>query len=267
MKTLVTHINPHLDDIAAVWLFRRFNPDFKDASLEFISATREAAKDESGEKIYLGTGGGRFDEHKEGLDSAAATLVYEHLKEQGLTPHDEITQKALEKLINWNQLIDTGKAPSSEFDEFSVQAYLRPLDSNPQTSQKAVELGSEVLDRILEVLKRNEQSQVDWEKRIEFETKFGKSYAIVSGAVDRAFCKKQDGNLFLMVDPKYKSVQFYSDSSDLEPIYQKVKEMDPEASWFLHQSHHMVICGSGSAPDSKPTKLSVEQLIEAAKSV
>lgn len=267
MKTLVTHINPHLDDILAIWLFRKFNPDFKDVSLGFISASRDAAKDESEDKIYIGTGGGKFDEHKEGLQTCAGTLVYEWLKEKGLTPQDEITQKALEKLVAWNKQIDTGKATVSEFNEFSVQAYIRPLDGNPESSKKAVELGSGILDRILEVLKRNEQSVLDWEKRVEFETRFGKSIAVVSRSVDRAFCKQKGRDLFLMHDPKYHSFQFYSDSNDLESIYQKVKELDPEASWFLHQSHHMVICGSGSAPDSKTSKLSLEQLIEIAKTL
>lgn len=271
MKTLVTHINPHLDDIVGIWLFRKYNPEFTNSLIEFISASREAGilseQSESKDKIYVGTGGGRFDEHKEGLETCAGTLVYEWLKEKGLSPQDNITEKALQKLIKWNQLIDTGKAEIHQINEFSVPAFLRPLDGNPETSKKAVELGGEILDRILEVLKRNEQSLIDFEKRVEFETRFGKSIAVTSETIDRSFCKKQDGELFLMHDPKYNSYQFYSDTHDLEPIYQKVKELDPEASWFLHQSHHMVIRGSGSAPDSTPTKLSLEQLIEVAKSI
>lgn len=261
-KTLITHINPHLDDICAIWLFRKFHPEFKDAQIEFISASRNS--DQSEEKVFLGTGGGRFDEHKEGLETCAGTLVYQYLKQQGYISSD---QKALEKLVAWNQRIDLGKGAPSEVDEFSVQAFIRPLDNNPESSQKAVQLGEQILDRILQVLKRKEQSLIDWEERVEFETQFGKSYAITSETVDRAFCKQQGGDLFLMHDPKYNSVQFYSDSNDLEPIYKKVKELDPDASWFLHQSHHMVICGSGSAPDSTPTKLSFEELIEVAKSV
>lgn len=267
MKTLITHINPHLDDILAIWLFRKYNPEFNGANLEFISASKDAAKDESIDKIYVGTGGGQFDEHKEGLDTCSGSLVFDFLSQKGFIPKDEITQKALEKLVEWNRLIDTGKAPVSEFGEFSVSAYIRPLDGDVQTSTKAVQLGSEILDRILEVLKRNEQSKVDWEARVEFQTKFGKTYAIRSQSIDRSFCKGQDGDLYIMHDPKYNSFQFYSDTADLEPIYEKVKQSDPGASWFLHQSHHMVICGSGSAPDSKPSKLSLDQLMEVAKSV
>ena len=67
----------------------------------------------------------------------------------------------------------------------------------------------------------------------------------------------------------YNGVQFFTPSHDLDlsPIYEKVKELDPEADWFLHQSHHMVLCGSSAAPDARPTKLTFEELIEVAKSL
>lgn len=266
MKTLVTHINPHLDDILGIWLFRKFHPEFKDAQIEFISASRESIETE--EKIFIGTGGGKFDEHKEGLKTCAGSLVYEYLKDAGLFPKDELTQKALERLVEWNKLIDTGKAPDSEFDEFSVQSLIRVRDNSTDSSKRSVELGEEILGRILQVLKRKEQSLLDWEKAVEFISKFGKSYGVISETINREFCREQDGDLFLMYDPKYKSVQFFTPRDlDLEPIYRKVRELDPDASWFLHQSHHMVICGSSSAPDSKPTKLSFEELIELAKSI
>lgn len=269
MKTLVTHINPHLDDIASIWLFKKFHPDFREANLEFISASRDAASKETEERIFVGTGGGRFDEHKEGLETCAGTLVYEYLKEKNYIPADEITRKALDKLTQWNQLVDTGKAPTSEFDAFSVQAFIRGRDNLPESSKKSVELGIEILDRILEILKRKEQSIKDWEKRVEFNTKFGRSFAVISETVDREFCREQGGDLFLMYNPKRSSVQFFTPSFeiDLKPIYDKTKALEPEATWFLHQSHHMVICGSSSAPDSKPTKLSFKQLIEVIKAL
>lgn len=265
MKTLVTHINPHLDDIAGIWLFRKYHPDFKEAKIEFISASREAASDESEDKIYIGTGGGKFDEHKEGLSTCAGSLVFEYLNANGFIPKDELTQKALKKLVEWNLLVDTGKAPHLEFDEFSVQSFIRAKDNSQDNSKKSVELGEEILNRILKVLKKKEQSILDWEKRVEFESKFGKGYGIISEAVNREFCREQDGDLYLMYSPKYSSVQFFAPDKDIREIYDKIKIKDAEASWFLHQSHHMVICGSSSAPDSKPTKLNFEQLIEVAK--
>lgn len=264
-KILITHINPHLDDILGIWLFRKFDPEFKEANLEFISASRDAAKAESEDKVYIGTGGGAFDEHKEGLESCAGTLVYEYLNQAGKIPRDPISQKALEKLVKWNQLIDTGKAPESEFDEFSIQSLIRIKNGGKDSSKAAVKLGEEILNRIYEVLKEKEQSLLDWEKRVEFKSKFGKAYAVRSETINREFCRQQNGDLYLMSDPKYNSVQYFAPSKDIKEIYDRVKQQDPQASWFLHQSHHMVLCGSSSAPDSKPTRLTFEQLIDIAK--
>jgi hypothetical protein len=263
MKTLITHINPHLDDIVGIWLLKKYNPEFKEALVEFMSASHKGEQ-ETEDRVFVGTGGGKFDEHKEGLDTCAGTLVYEYLDQNGFIPSDA-TKKALEKLIHWNFLIDTGRGSNSEFDEFSVQSFIRTKDSKDDSSLKSVELGREVLDRILEVLIKKEQSILDWEKRVEFESKFGKGYGVESETVNREFCREQDGEIYIMVDPKNKGVQYFSPQVDIEEIYKKVKEQDSEADWFLHQSHHMVICGSSSAPDSKPTKLSFEQLIDVAK--
>lgn len=265
MKTLITHINPHLDDIAAIWLYKKYHPDFKDAAIEFISASDGNKESEENEdKVFLGVGRGKFDEHKGDLDDCAASLVWKDLKEKGFTPTDQTSLNALEDLVDWVKLDDLGKSKS---DEFGVSAWIRPKYSDDASSQKAIELGKEILDRILDVLKRKHQAKIEWETHIEFDSKFGKGYAIKGKAVDREFCKNIGGDLFLMVDPENNSVQYFTPSFeiDLKPIYDKVKQLDPDADWFLHQSHHMVICGSGSAPDSKKTKLSFEQLIEAAK--
>jgi len=111
------------------------------------------------------------------------------------------------------------------------------------------------------------QSEKDWNSRIEFETQFGKSVAITSETVDRSFTRDRGFNLVLMYDPKFKSAQFFTPSFDidLEPIYKKLIEKEPNSGWFLHQSHHMVICGSSSAPEQN-TSLTFEQLIDIAKS-
>lgn len=275
MKILVTHINPHLDDIFAIWLFKKFHPDFGDAEIKFLSAAKEGITfegkqvDSDPDIVHFGIGRGKFDEHKGDVGECAGSLVWKDIRRQGLAPGDELERKVLEELVEWNKLIDTGKAPLHEFSEFSVQSFIRPLDSKKDSSQKALQLGEEILDRILEVLKRKQQSLKDWEKRVEFASKFGKTIAVSSQTIDRAFCKRMGGDLFIIYNPKYRSVQFFTPSHeiDLKPIYDEVKKRDSDASWFLHQSHHMVICGSSSAPDSKPTKLMFEQLIKVAKSI
>ena len=269
MKTLITHINPHLDDIFAIWLLKKYDPKYRDFEIDFISASHNKAGEETADRVFVGTGGGKFDEHKEGLATCAGSLVYEALKKENLLPKDALEVKALEAMVEWNRQIDMGLAPTSEFGEFSVQAFIRSKDSTKESSLDDVSLGRKILNRVLLVQIRTQESLKDWESRVEFETKFGKSIAVKSNTIDRAFCKKMEGNLFLLVSPQHNGVQFFTPSHeiDLSPIYDKLKQLDPIADWFLHQSHHMVLCGSSSAPDAKPTKLSFEQLIEVAKSV
>lgn len=275
MKTLVTHINPHLDDIFAIWLFKKFHPEFKDSKIEFLSAKGEAVTwegkpvDSDPEVVHFGIGRGKFDEHKGDIDECAGSLVWKDIVNNGLAPKDEIEVKALEKMVDWNLKIDTGKAKLEDFGTYSIQSFIRPLDNSKESSLAAQKLGEEILDRVLEQVKRNLKNLKDWEGRVEFESSFGKSFAIKSQTISRPFCKEMGGDLFLIYDPAKPDVQYFTPrfDLDLEPIFKKVKDLDPEADWFLHQSHHMVICGSGSAPDSKRTKLSFEQLIDVVKSL
>lgn len=269
MKTLVTHINPHLDDISAIWLFKKFNPEYTEAKIEFINASRDVAlTEESGEKIFFGTGGGKYDEHKGDLEDCAASLVWKDIKAKDLAPADEIELKALDDLIEWNRLIDLGKGTNYDFGVYSVQAFIRSRQSTQEDSIKSLMLGEEILDRVFELLKREKQSEKDWNSRIEFESKFGKSVAIVSETVDRSFVREKGFNVVLMYDPKFKSAQFFTPSFeiDLEPIYKKLIEKESDCGWFLHQSHHMVICGSSSAPEHH-TSLTFEKLIEISKNL
>lgn len=271
-KTLITHINPHLDDIAAIWLYKKIHPEFKEALIEFISATNDKLENTE-DKVYVGVGRGEFDEHKGDKEDCATSLVYKNgLKVAPVnpgTPLEEAEFKAMEELVEWVRLDDLGKLEIKDYPDFSIPAWIRSTDSNKESSQKTVELGVEILERILRVLKQKHLAEKEWEGKIEFETSFGKSFAIKGKAIDRSFCRDKGGDLFLMYDPENKWTQYFTPSFeiDLEPIYVKVKELDSEADWFLHQSHHMVICGSNSSPESKVTKLSFEELIEAAKAV
>ncbi|QQG43017.1 MAG: hypothetical protein HYW45_02280 [Candidatus Daviesbacteria bacterium] len=265
VKKLITHINPHLDDIAAIWLFKKFSPDLKEVKIEFVSATvGNQSQTESSEQIFIGVGRGKFDEHKGDLEDCATSLVWKEIKQH---VSDKIAKLALEDIVEWVRLGDLGRLPTQQYGDFSVPAFIRPTDNSEDSSRKAVELGEEILDRILEVQKRKQRSLADWQNRVEFTSKFGKTCAVESAFVNRGFCDSQEGELFLMYDPKSLSTQYYTPvmEIDLEPIYKKLKEVDPNASWYLHQSHHMVICGSGSAPDAKQTKLTFEQLIEVVK--
>lgn len=269
MKILVTHINPHLDDIAAIWLFKKFYPDFENASFEFISASKsdDIKGGETEDRVYFGIGKGRFDEHKGDKDDCATSLVWKEVESQGLAPKRKAVLNAYQRIVLWSKKIDLGQS-LDENNPFRVAAFIRPKDDYSESSKKAVKLGGEILDRVLEASIRYEYAKVEWRKRVEFKSSFGKSYGLFSRSITRAFCKSKGGDLFLIYDPKYKSVQFFTPRDlDLEPLFKKLKKKDPQAGWYLHHSHHMIICGSSSAPDSKPTKFSFDSLVELTKSL
>lgn len=94
VTTVVTHHKPHVDEVVALWLLRRFGEDIfpgvQTATIEYINPGRalpdgrNAADWEAEGKLLLGVGGGLFDEHPDAgedraVDASATTLVAEAL--------------------------------------------------------------------------------------------------------------------------------------------------------------------------------------------
>src|SRR3989344_3615266 len=108
MQTLITHIRPHLDDICAFWLLRRYEPAAAQAPMEFIATdARGGAVPEDPGAILVGVGRGEFDEHKGDVDDCATTLVLKNLEKRGLVPVGDL--RAIEKIAGWVLLEDTGR--------------------------------------------------------------------------------------------------------------------------------------------------------------
>lgn len=266
-KTLITHINPHLDDIAAIWLFKKFHPEFKEAKIEFISQsqTDKIAGTETENKIFFGIGKGRFDEHKGNIGDCATSLVWKDAKAEGLIPKDQFEFKAFEVLISWVTLIDTAQMPPGDFDEFGVGVFIRSYGNSSKDSLSTANLGEEILDRILRVLIRKQKALSDFEKRIEINSPFGKGVAVESDYVDQELAYRKGFQLAIIKGQKRRSTSITAPATstlDLTPVYLKLSQADPKASWFLHHAKKMVLNGVSSAPDVKRTTLSLNQIIE-----
>lgn len=277
-KLLVTHINPHLDDIAAIWLFKKFHQDFTKAKVKFISTSIKGSTylgkevDSDPNIVHFGVGKGRFDEHKGDIKDCATSLVWKEILASGLAPKDEVEKMAYEEIVEWATLIDTGNFPDIPYGDFSIPAFIRPISGEVKESEKAQELGEAILDRVLRVLMTKYKAKKDWDSHLEFKTRWGSTVAVESEEANRAILKQFGGDkfsLYLLYRPKTKSMEFFSFAPgiDLTPLYIKLGEFDPKASWYLHHGKRMLLCGSKSSPEYNPTKLTFEQLIEAAKDV
>ena len=54
---------------------------------------------------------------------------------------------------------------------------------------------------------------------------------------------------------------------DLTLVCEKLKKMDPNATWFLHVSKKMLLNGTTKNPKMKPTKLSLNDIIKVVKDI
>ncbi|MEY4744580.1 MAG: hypothetical protein RL272_525, partial [Candidatus Parcubacteria bacterium] len=149
MKTLITHLRPHLDDICAMWLLKRYLPESKEAALDFI-ATNEKGGDVVADPdlTYIGVGRGKYDEHKGDIGECATTLVWNDIK--GRVPRDEKEMRAVGKIVAWVLLEDTGKLNAEPYRFFSVPAIIEGyFDGHGRDSKAVTEFGFAMLDSLL----------------------------------------------------------------------------------------------------------------------
>ena len=131
IHTIVTHVEPHLDEAVAVFLLRKFGqedyPGVKTASIEYwperraIPGGKTRKEYEAEGYLFLGTWGGRFDEHQNGDaddwkkdGECAATLV---AKDLGIN-----RKPALANILKFTKRVDSGSS-----QPFEVSSIMKDL--------------------------------------------------------------------------------------------------------------------------------------------
>lgn len=162
MKYLVTHLRPHLDDIAGIWLFKKFHPEFHDAKIAFIPITiggkvtfQDEPVDSNPDVIHIGVARGKFDEHaleKPTGEESAATMVFDHLKAEGHIPEDEIQKQALEQLIHYVMLEDTARTKGRDLARYTAHAIIQGMNlddkDDEEASHEMYQLGAQILESL-----------------------------------------------------------------------------------------------------------------------
>lgn len=273
MRTVVTHIGPDADAITSVWLVKTFLPGWEEAQVAFVPAgtTLEGKPVDSDPDVrHVDTGFGQFDHHQTDADICAATLVYEAVKsEHGADP-------ALERLVAVVNDTDHFKEvfypnPTADYWNFSLPAIIDGwrliYSDNPI---QIVELGMQALDGIYKTFQNKVWAEKELKEHgIEFETKWGKGIGIATVNDEVVHLAQKMGcQVAVRKDPKkgYLRVKTLPlPAIDLTDVYEAMKKKDPEATWFLHASRHMLLNGSSKNPTMKPTKLSLQEVIEVIK--
>ncbi len=277
-KLLVTHLNPHLDDAAAFWLLRRFHPDFHDAKEAFIQLGKGPVTldgkpvDSDPNVVHVGVGGGLFDEHKGLVGDCATTLVWKWLLGNGYGPKNDVDRQAIQKLVDFVYKDDTGQVKNAPLEvlDFTIGTVVSGANSNSNgDSTKTTALVYEMLDALYPELRERALLDLDWGKRQEFETRFGKTVALETTA-GRADSKAYNSgfDLIILVNPVKGYRQFRAKAGtriDLTPVFENVRALEPDANWFLHHSKKLCLCGTSATRPDGWSKLSLQQLVDIAK--
>jgi hypothetical protein len=269
MKTIVTHLGPDLDAITSVWLLKTFMPNWEEANVAFVPAGTTLNKetpDHDPNIVHVDTGFGKFDHHQTDEFICAATLVYEEIKKyHGQDPALERLVKKVNEDDHFQQVFYPH--PDADYFEFDLSALIggwRLLHGDDNL--KILSLGMDALDAVY----KNLQNKVWAEKELiergkEFETKWGKAMGVETTNDDVIHLGQKKGySLMIRKDAKKGYVRIKSlplPTIDLTDVYTTLKTRDPEATWFLHASRHMILNGSTKNPEMRPSSLTLDELI------
>lgn len=295
MKIIVTHSSPDMDAITSVWLIRKFLPNWSDAVVKFVPAGERIdsgkwknddelspiERIEDDEVVHVDTGLGPLDHHQTASDKVCgASLTWDYVKIQNLEfkiQNDKIKSKieAISRMVKIVVDIDHFKEvfrkdPLADYYEFDLAGILEGLKVQfPNQDDYYVEFVSKSLDAVL----HNFENRIWAEKEIaqngqKFDTRFGKGIGLetINDSVIK-LAQKMGYAIVLRKDPRKGYVRIKTVPStdkiniDLTSVYEKLRKMDPGATWFLHISKKMLLNGSVKNPKMRPTTLSLEKII------
>ncbi len=299
MKYIVTHSSPDMDALTSCWLIKKFFPGWEDAKLMFVAAGErvlplpkgqsfEYAVEKKGEDeyIHVDTGLGPLDHHQTSdIKVCAASLTLDYV----ISEMDKAAPKmhsdkleALKRMIGVVVEDDHFREvfwgdPIADYHMFNLIDILEGLKyKNPNQDEYYAGFVFEALDAIRHTFENRIWAEQEIkEKGIEFETRFGKGIAF-SGINDSVVKLSQKMGYVIAVrkDPRKGYVRIKArpssgkkDDVDLTLVYEKLKKMDPNATWFLHVSKKMLLNGTTKNPKMKPTKLPLSDIIEVVKGV
>ena len=272
-KIIVTHISPDLDGIPAIWLLKKFHPDFTSASVEVVPAGDNTYNNEpvdsNEDVVHVDVGGGRFDHHHTNDFTCAAKLVYEWLIREGYVNKGDV---ALSRMIEVITELDHGWdsykwcEPESDRWEFALHNLVSGLKMvYPGNSEKLIDWTQDALEAVYKLLQSKVLAEEEVEKGLKFKTRWGRAVAVYTkndGVMDVGI--KGGYALVVRKDPDEGYVRITGSNKhkvDLTHAYELISHADEKGNWFLHSSKVLLRNGSTRNPTMRPTKLTLEEVV------
>ena len=280
---IVTHHDPDLDAIGAVWLLKRFDAQhYADARVAFVDPGRTIDPTEAEELGYqmhevthVDTGLGKFDHHQpeRGHEQICATsLVYDYICHiHPEAKNDEALRYFAQYVteidhfgeINWPD----ANSPRYCFmlDEL-IHAY---VGVDPHTDESQLHFGMQCLDCAYHALDETFAAQHEMSDGETFEVIGGKCLSIENRNDQiMKFAQKAGYTLVIRKDQKSGEMRIKArpDSPiELKPLADKIMQMDRQGTWYYHPSGKMLLNGSSKRKQNKPTPLSLQEVTELVK--
>lgn len=272
MKLIVTHYSPDLDAITSIWLIKKYLPGWHDAEVKFVSAGKTLNNELADSKeniIHVDTGLGRFDHHQSNENTCAALLVFNFVKKKKLIKETEI--ESLQRMIDFVNLVDHfGEVnfyqPDSDIYDFCLHQIIEGSKLVFNNDNQTVDHHLKNLDSLLIIFKNKFNAEKEFKKGLIFDCFAGKAIAFLSNNEETVkLALKKGFSLAIRKDRNKGYIRIKSlptPTIDLTPIYLQIKKIDPQAYWYLHPSKNIILNGSSKNPDSLPSSLTLNQIIE-----
>ncbi|MCL5432793.1 MAG: hypothetical protein M1524_01610 [Patescibacteria group bacterium] len=297
MKIVVTHTSPDLDAITSVWLIRKFLPGWDTAQVKYVQAGEKLnnvntndpiEKNGTDEIIHVDTGLGALDHHQiKDQNVSAASLSWEFIKNKNPEFIGEVSERIKDKIAAIDRMVKIvveidhfrevfWKDAVEDNQEFTLSEILEGLKlSKPDSDDYYLDFGIKALDAVLANFENRVWAEKEIEKNgSEFQTSFGKAigFETLNDSVLK-LAQRMGYVLVVRKDPRKGYVRIKTlppktpedKGIDLTLAYEKLKKMDPEATWYLHVSGKMLLNGTTKNPNMRPTKLSLDDIVKVLK--
>lgn len=245
------------------------------------------------EVIHVDTGLGPLDHHQtsnENVCGASLTWDFVKIKNEELkTNNSEKTRyklKAVSRMVKVVVDIDHFKEvfwkdATADYHEFSLTSILDGLKvQKPNQDELYVGFVMNCLDAVYHEFENRIWAEEEIAKNSQkFTTRFGDGigFETINDSVIK-LAQKMGYVVAFRKDPRkgyvrIKALPSNSQSTnpksgiDLTLAYEKLKKMDPDATWYLHVSKKMLLNGSVKNPKMKPTKLKLKELISVLETI
>ncbi|HZE87027.1 MAG TPA: hypothetical protein VE090_02355 [Methylomirabilota bacterium] len=296
MKIVVAHISPDWDAITSVWLIKKYLAGWQDAVVKFVPAGQRLQGSSKpatpgfdtvieiingDEVIHVDTGLGPLDHHQtQDTTVSAASRTWDYVRAELKKSGDTLTfqhEDAISRLVKI--IVDTDhfkevfwKEPAADYHEFSLLGLMEGLKyEKPNQDKFYLEFGIQCLNALVAEFENRIWAEKEIEEKgMKFETRFGPGIGFET--LNDTVLKLSQKMGYVMVirkDPRkgYVRIKTLPDQegkkgADLTLVYEQLKKIDPQATWFLHVSKKMLLNGTPKNPKMIPTSLSLGDIIK-----